>query len=62
MIQLKRKWVYPAGVIIIALVALSRIYLGVHTPADVLGGMIIGSVWVFASKHLLNKKGAYSSD
>ena len=39
--------------VIIALVAFSRLYLGVHTPEDVLVAMIIGFSAIFVSKKLL---------
>lgn len=35
-------------VVLIVLTALSRMYLGVHTPADVLTSLVIGGVLVFA--------------
>ncbi len=41
-----RKWLYPLCALIIILVALSRIYLGVHFPIDVLAGLLIGAVIV----------------
>lgn len=44
----KRSWFYAAGISVILLVGISRLYLGVHTPEDVAGGMLIGAVWVFA--------------
>ena len=31
---------------IICLIGFSRLYLGVHYPSDVLGGLIIGTAWV----------------
>ncbi|HYE82965.1 MAG TPA: phosphatase PAP2 family protein [Clostridia bacterium] len=46
MLQFRRSWIYAVGVVMIFMVGLSRLYLGVHTPADVLGGMIIGVIWV----------------
>jgi membrane-associated phospholipid phosphatase len=33
------------AVTVVALTGLSRIYLGVHFPSDVIGGYIIGAVW-----------------
>lgn len=46
MSNFRRGWVYTVGILSIMLVGLSRLYLGVHTPADVVGGIIIGAVWV----------------
>lgn len=43
------EWQFIAGVLAVALVAavaLSRIYLQVHFPSDVLGGLLLGVVWV----------------
>lgn len=37
-----RRWLLVLSVLLIALVGLSRVYLGVHFPLDVLGGVAIG--------------------
>lgn len=37
-----------AAATIVALTGLSRVYLGVHFPSDVLGGYFIGAVWCLA--------------
>jgi membrane-associated phospholipid phosphatase len=42
----KKSWFWLIAIIIIALVSLSRVYLGVHLPIDVLGGLIIGLILV----------------
>ena len=39
--SMKRKWGIPA-LVLAGLIALSRLYLGVHYPTDVLGGAAIG--------------------
>lgn len=46
MLEFRRNWIYALGICMILLVALSRLYLGVHTPLDVAGGAIVGAVWV----------------
>ncbi len=38
--------VWIVAVLAIALIGISRIYLGVHYPSDVLGGLAAGAVWV----------------
>jgi membrane-associated phospholipid phosphatase len=52
MLRFRRRWLYAVGILIILLVGLSRLYLGVHTPMDVIGGMIIGAVWAAAWGYL----------
>lgn len=53
-LQFKKKWIYPVGLFFILLVALSRMYLGLHTPTDVLAGAALGIGWVFLSNALFD--------
>jgi undecaprenyl-diphosphatase len=47
--QLQQRWAHITvmllATVIAAAISLSRIYLGVHYPSDVLGGAIIGTAW-----------------
>jgi membrane-associated phospholipid phosphatase len=38
--------IWLAAVVLVGLIGISRIYLGVHYPSDVLGGLAAGAVWV----------------
>ncbi len=44
----RRTWVSVAAALVIVLVCLSRLYLGVHLPIDVLGGIAVGALVVGA--------------
>jgi len=51
-VQLKSKWIYIVGITAILLVGFSRLYLGVHYPIDIVGGMVVGTIWVFISNYI----------
>jgi len=41
-----RKWVISLGMLYIAVVGFTRLYLGVHYPTDIFAGWIIATAWV----------------
>ena len=41
-----RRWIHASTLLLIAMVGLSRIYLGVHYPTDVLAGWSLGVPWL----------------
>jgi len=50
--QIRKKWIYAVGILVISLVGFSRMYLGVHYPIDIIGGIIIGIIWTFISNYI----------
>lgn len=50
----KSKW-SPLFIFFLVWVALARIYVGVHYPLDIMGGILVGFISVFLSSKLLNK-------
>ena len=44
---LGRRWLWLLGLLIVALISLSRLYLGMHFLVDVLGGLAIGALYTF---------------
>ena len=52
----KFKWLRWTAFTIIFVVAFSRLYLGVHTPADVLTSLLIGAVLVFGLYPLMMRE------
>ena len=43
----RRRWFSIVAIVICLLVGLTRMYLGVHWPVDVIGGMVLGVVMSF---------------
>ncbi|AFY40369.1 phosphoesterase PA-phosphatase related protein [[Leptolyngbya] sp. PCC 7376] len=41
----QKTWVWTVAIALIFLVALSRVYLGVHFPIDVIAGIFVGIIW-----------------
>jgi undecaprenyl-diphosphatase len=56
-----RRPVIAAAAILIGLIGLSRIYLGVHWPSDVLGGFLGGVPPLIASVHLIHRRRAHDA-
>jgi undecaprenyl-diphosphatase len=48
------KWPYLVATIIACGSAYSRVYLAVHWPTDVIGGLIVGAVWLWAGYRAFN--------
>jgi undecaprenyl-diphosphatase len=42
----QRWWIYSLTVVLVAAIGLSRLYLGVHWPTDVIAGYTAGLVWL----------------
>lgn len=51
----KRIVLFFATFILVSSVALSRLYLGVHYPSDVLGGFAMGGAWAFLVAALIEE-------
>lgn len=53
--ELPKRWMKAAAVVLAALMALSRLYVGVHYPSDVLAGFVVGDLaglcgWLLAKQ------------
>ncbi len=48
----RKKYLFITGISIVILVGISRLYLGVHWPSDVIGGAFIGAAWVFVADYI----------
>ncbi|NLM96422.1 MAG: phosphatase PAP2 family protein [Halanaerobiaceae bacterium] len=55
MTRYRKIWFYILAVIIMILIGVSRLYLGVHRPVDVVFGLIIGVAWVFLANVIFEK-------
>jgi len=51
-IHVRKKWIYLVGILVILLMGYSRLYLGLHYPRDVIGGILIAIMWTFISNYI----------
>jgi len=49
-----RRFILGVAMALTVTIGLSRVYLGVHWPSDVLGGWALGALWVLAVSHILD--------
>lgn len=48
--QVRRPWAWALATVLTALVALSRLYLGLHWPIDIAGGLVLGAAVVLLAE------------
>lgn len=56
MMHVAKRWLYYFGTIMIALIGLSRIYLGVHWPMDIMGAIVIGMICSAVGQRLFQQR------
>lgn len=57
-----RVFIVAAGILLTLMIGLSRIYLGVHYPTDVLGGWCAGATWALACWIIARRYISFSRD
>ncbi len=45
--RLKRRWLWISAIVLVLLIGISRLYLGVHFPHDVVGGWLLGAALLY---------------
>jgi undecaprenyl-diphosphatase len=54
--------VWLATALIVAIVAYTRLYLGVHWLSDVVAGIVLGAGWALITAHVMRRSGARPGD
>jgi membrane-associated phospholipid phosphatase len=55
-VLVRRPWFTALAVVVVAAVAFSRVYLGLHVPLDVAGGLVLGTLVVAAAVLVLRSE------
>jgi len=54
-VSLKKRWLIISGTgILVILIAFSRLYLGLHFLSDIIGGFLLGGVWLVVAIFLID--------
>lgn len=53
--RLARVAVVAAGVLLIVMIGVSRLYLGVHWPSDVVAGWLVGGLWLLVCRAITSR-------
>ena len=53
----RSKWVKAAGILLCLLIPFTRLYLGVHTPLDIIAGAAVALILVFALRPVFDSEG-----
>lgn len=48
-----RVLIWSVSIFLILLIGISRVYLGVHFPSDIVGGYLVGLLWIFIGARVM---------